>query len=85
MHIAIDKKALICCSGVVSCPLLAYISKRLLLAMNCETSHFLDKSKEQSSNACVTVTSVNYKSDISDLVVHAAGSSGNNLLFTEKG
>jgi len=48
--------------------------------MNCETSHFLDKRKEQSSNACVTITNVNHISDISDLVDHTAG---NNLLSKE--
>jgi len=83
MHVVTDKKAIICCSGVVNCPLLTYISERLLSAMDCETSHFLDKSKEQSSNACVTVTSVNYKSVISDLVDHAADFSLNNPLSTE--
>lgn len=83
MHIVIDKKAIICCNRVVNCPLLTYISERLLSAMNCETSHFLDKRKEQSSNAYVTVTSFNYKSDISDLVDHAAEFSVNNLLSTE--
>jgi hypothetical protein len=83
MHIVVDKKAIICCSGVVNRPLLAYISERLLPSMNCETSHFLDKSNEQSSNACMTVTSVSYKSDIWDLVDHAADFSGNNLLSPE--
>ena len=51
--------------------------------MNCETSDFIAKPNEQSSNACVTITSVNYKSKISELVDHAADFSGNNLLSTE--
>jgi hypothetical protein len=83
MHVVIYKKAIICCNCVVNCPLLTYISERLFYAMNCETSHFLDKRKEQSSNAYVTVTSVKYKSDLSDLVGHAADLSVNNLLSTE--
>jgi len=83
MHVVIYNKAIICCSSVVNCPLLTYISERLLPATNCETSHFLDKRNEQSSNASVTITSVNSKSHISDSVDHAADSSGNNLLSTE--
>ena len=51
VHVITGKKAIICCSGDVNCPLLTYTSERLLPAMNCETSHFLDNRNEKSSNA----------------------------------